>query len=219
MANKTKQLFIPKTGRPTGFSREKAIISAMNLFWRKGFLGVSAKDLAESMAIQRSSFYNSFGSKEAVFTESLNLYTQLTPDTALKAIKSGEPVMPVVIQMLRKLCRIRAEDSETRGCLVCNSIAELQDIGEKNGDILKETIEQKTALVQKLLLQAAAQQEIKLNVDVENAARTFITFLIGLNMLAKVIPDEAKLWAICEHFLSGFNIADDTLINVSQKCQ
>lgn len=215
MTNKTKPLQTTKTGRPTGFSREEAIISAMNLFWRKGFLGVSAKDLAESMAIQRSSFYNSFGSKEAVFTESLHLYTQLTPDIALKAIKPGEPVMPVVVQMLRNLCRIRAEDSETRGCLVCNSIAELQDIGDQNGIILKEAIEQKTALVQKLLLQAADQQEIDPNVNAESAARTFITFLIGLNILAKVIQDEAQLWATCEHFLSGFNIADDALIKGS----
>lgn len=195
-----------KIGRPTEFSRESAIEAAMNLFWQKGYQGVSAKDLADSMSIQRSSFYNSFGSKEALFTEALALYGSLSPDIVLTQIKPGEPVMPVIEQLLKKLCHIRANDPDARGCLVCNSIAELEELGEHNETLITRALENKIALIQRLLNQAAEQQEIDLGEHAEQAGKSFIAFLLGLNLLSKIIKDEKQLWSICEQFLSGFKI-------------
>ncbi len=200
-----------KSGRPAGFSRQAAIQSAMQLFWRKGYPAVTAKDLAESMAIQRSSFYNSFGSKEAVFGEVLEYYARQAPDAELDKIAAGKPVVPVLVELLRAVCRIRAEEEDARGCLVCNSLAELNGIDETNARWLKKGVERKTALVARLLRQAIAQQEIAGTIDPDTAARAFIAFLIGLNLLAKVVRDEQRLWTGCEHFLSGYGISGSLL--------
>ncbi|MGR9117394.1 MAG: TetR/AcrR family transcriptional regulator [Gammaproteobacteria bacterium] len=202
-----------KTGRPAGFSRSEAINLAMNLFWQKGFQGVSAKDLAESMAIQRSSFYNSFGSKEAVFTEVLERYASISPDAMLNAIKPDAPVLPSLVQMLRELCRIRANDRAAKGCLVCNSLADLGVFDQKNAGLLEQSVVQRTKLLERLLSQSAEQREICLRVEVETAAHSFIVFLIGLNILSKVVRDETQLWATCKHFLKGFGIPDSILEN------
>ena len=92
-------------GRPAAFSRDDAIEGAMNLFWRDGYAGVSASDLAAAMHIQRSSFYNSFGSREAVFLEALEQYSKNAPDKIIDRLRPGDPVLPAIAALFRELCR------------------------------------------------------------------------------------------------------------------
>ena len=90
------------------FSRDRAIDQAMQLFWRDGYQAVTTTDLADAMAIQRSSFYNSFGTKEAVFTEAVETYARQAPDAILDNVRPGDPVIQTLIKALRALCRARA---------------------------------------------------------------------------------------------------------------
>ncbi len=200
-----------KTGRPLGFVREEAVEAAMNLFWRKGFLAVSAKDLADAMGIQRSSFYNSFGSRENAFIEALKLYATQTPDAPLGKLKPGQPVVPVLVSVMRNVCHIRAADTEARGCLVCNSIAELVGVEDSVGPMLEDAVKAQVAVLERLLRQAAQQGEIELLTDEGAAARTFVAFLVGINTVSKVIRDEEQLWDMCREFLLGLGIPKPAL--------
>ena len=96
-----------KSGRPIGFARRDAVETAMNLVWKKGFLSVSVKELAEAMSIRRSSFYNTFGGREELFREVLAMYGTRTADAPLDHVRPGEPVVPVIVSVMRDLCRAR----------------------------------------------------------------------------------------------------------------
>lgn len=198
-------------GRPASFSRDDALRRAIDLFWRKGYLGVTARDLAAAMQIQRSSFYNSFGDKAAVFSEALAQYTSETPDAALEAIEPGEPVIPVIVSVLRELCRARAADNDSRGCLVCNSVAELVGVDERFGPVLARAIERRTALMMRLFRQAAEQQEFEPSTDIDAIAKSFVSFMLGVNLVSKAIRSEHELWAICRTFLLGIGVRDGAL--------
>jgi TetR/AcrR family transcriptional repressor of nem operon len=200
-----------KSGRPMGFVREQAIDAAMHLFWKQGFLSISAKDLADAMSIQRSSFYNSFGSREAVFIEALQHYTAQAPDAPLDKFPPGQPVVPVLVTVLRRICRVRSADVEARGCLVCNAIAELVGVDQVIGPLLEDAVKHRTVVFRSLLSQAVRQGEIGPLADEEAAAAGFTAFLIGLNTLSKVVRDEKQLWAICRQFLRGLGIAEELL--------
>src|ERR1700761_5658531 len=63
-------------GRPTVFDRGKALHEAMKLFWERGYEGTSFDDLIAAMGISASSFYNSFGSKEALYCEATQSYLE-----------------------------------------------------------------------------------------------------------------------------------------------
>jgi len=61
-------------GRPRAFDAEKALESAMLVFWRKGYLGTSLSDLTDAMAINRPSLYAAFGNKKSLFRKVLARY-------------------------------------------------------------------------------------------------------------------------------------------------
>jgi AcrR family transcriptional regulator len=63
-------------GRPAVFDRGAALLAAMNLFWERGYEGTSFDDLIAAMGISASSFYNSFGSKEALYCEATRSYLE-----------------------------------------------------------------------------------------------------------------------------------------------
>jgi AcrR family transcriptional regulator len=63
-------------GRPAVFDRGAALNAAMKLFWERGYEGTSFDDLIAAMGISASSFYNSFGSKEALYCEATRSYLE-----------------------------------------------------------------------------------------------------------------------------------------------
>src|SRR6202166_112283 len=63
-------------GRPAAFDRAVALQAAMKLFWERGYEGTSFDELIAAMGVSASSFYNSFGSKEALYCETTRSYLQ-----------------------------------------------------------------------------------------------------------------------------------------------
>src|SRR6201987_1269290 len=63
-------------GRPAVFNRALALQAAIKLFWERGYEGTSFDDLIAAMGISASSFYNSFGSKEALYCEATRTYLE-----------------------------------------------------------------------------------------------------------------------------------------------
>ena len=63
-------------GRPVVFDRGDALNRAMKLFWERGYEGTSFDELIAAMGISASSFYNSFGSKEALYCEATRAYLE-----------------------------------------------------------------------------------------------------------------------------------------------
>jgi AcrR family transcriptional regulator len=65
---------ITAPGRPRTFDVDKALHRAMQVFWRKGYIGASLSDLTKAMRINRPSLYAAFGNKEKLFRKVLDLY-------------------------------------------------------------------------------------------------------------------------------------------------
>ena len=61
-------------GRPTSFNRDEAIETVMQEMWRNGYEANTVKALSERLGITRSSYYNAFGSREALFKLALEKY-------------------------------------------------------------------------------------------------------------------------------------------------
>lgn len=63
-------------GRPRAFDKKQALQAATHLFQEHGYSGVSLDELAREMGIKRSSLNNTFGSKSALYLQTLALYEE-----------------------------------------------------------------------------------------------------------------------------------------------
>jgi len=193
-------------GRPLSFDRAAAVETVMNEIWRRGYEACSAKALAEALGITRSSFYNTFESREALFEEVLALYVSRAPDHGLSEIREGDPVLPRISGMFREISRVRAEDNDAKGCLAVNAIAELVGVDETLGPYMEEMIMGSIDRFERLVRQAAAQGEIPSTKNARGKALALQNLLVGLNVLSKVIRSEKELWAVAKEALEGLGL-------------
>jgi AcrR family transcriptional regulator len=63
-------------GRPWSFDRDQAVETAMRLFWRSGYEGVSIGDLTKAIGIAPPSLYSAFGSKAGLYREAIDRYEE-----------------------------------------------------------------------------------------------------------------------------------------------
>src|SRR5690554_5135756 len=86
----SRRVTMAKRGRPAIFDRDEAIDSALELFWERGYEGVTLEDLQKAMGgITPPSFYHAFGSKEALFKEVVERYLATVGARQLDALQEA----------------------------------------------------------------------------------------------------------------------------------
>ncbi len=81
--------------RTKEFDPEAALQTALELFWRRGFVATSTADLVEHLGIGRASIYATFGNKHELYLKALQRYQEQLPDL-LRELSQPGPVLPAV---------------------------------------------------------------------------------------------------------------------------
>jgi AcrR family transcriptional regulator len=130
-------------GRPREFDIEKALDTAGELFWRKGYEGTSLSDLTGAIGITPPSFYFAFKSKEALFKLIVDRYQcgqQL--DFFAEALSQATP-LAVAERVLYGLADSYTSKQHPPGCLVLN--CSLPCSGETEDSVRHELAELRKA--------------------------------------------------------------------------
>ena len=191
--------------RPRKFDRDEALDIITETIRTGGYETASVKALSERLGISRSSFYNAFGSREALFAEVVARYAQTAPDAELYGEITG-PVLPVLHRVMRKICHVRTTDESGRGCIIVNSISELCPAPDGPGAMLNDMAIGSTERIVELLSMARRQGEVDDGVDVCVLALAVQNVMIGLNVLSKVHRNEEKLWRLTVVTLRGLGL-------------
>ena len=77
-------------GRPRSFDETGALEKATQVFWSKGYDGVTIDDLVAGMGVGRPSLYAVFGDKRAIFLRVLRAYAERKGALAAKALLSPQ---------------------------------------------------------------------------------------------------------------------------------
>jgi TetR/AcrR family transcriptional regulator, transcriptional repressor for nem operon len=192
--------------RPAKFDRKEAVEYAMNAFWRDGYEANSVKALSEELGITRSSFYNAFGSREALFNEAFALYLSDSPDKALKDATPERSVKTLFTQTFMAICKVRAADEEARGCLAVNGVAELCNTHPTLGPKLRAAMLANIARIETILEWGVASGELDTQIDTRAMALSVKNLIVGLNMMSKLIVSEDELWRIASTTLRALGL-------------
>lgn len=111
-----------RRGGPRSFNRDEAIETAMRLFWRHGYEGVSVSDLTSAIGIAPPSLYAAFGSKAGLYREALDRYQALPG--ALDGLAQAETLDEAVSGLLRAGIRAATGSPGERGCMVSGGMVQ-----------------------------------------------------------------------------------------------
>ncbi|MDZ7643979.1 MAG: TetR/AcrR family transcriptional regulator [Woeseiaceae bacterium] len=172
-------------GRPLEFDRDTALEAAMQLFWSRGYEATSLQDLLGSMGIARSSFYQSFGSKQEVFLLAVERYRDCLVDALRQSLAVADSGIAFIEDTLKSVAADAGGADGPRGCLVFNSAAEF---GQKNPDVagrVAASIDAFTRVFADAISRAQQEGDVPPERDPVLMARYIVCTMSGLRTLAK----------------------------------
>src|SRR6185437_1637331 len=92
---------IKPRGRPRSFDEKGALEKAVQVFWSKGYDGVTIDDLVAGMGVGRPSLYAVFGDKRTIFLRALRAYAEAKGARAAKALFSPPALRDSLAGFLR----------------------------------------------------------------------------------------------------------------------
>ena len=105
-------------GRPRTFDRDTALRQALDVFWERGYEGTSLSDLTQAMGIASASIYACFGSKEALFRETVGLYGAISGVRPRLALSEHPTARAAIHAMLRATADEVTRPDDPHGCLL-----------------------------------------------------------------------------------------------------
>src|SRR5579884_1529606 len=134
-------------GRPRSFDETGALEKATQVFWSKGYDGVTIDDLVVGMGVGRPSLYAVFKDKRKIFLRVLKAYAERKGASAAKALLSPQSLRDSIAGFLRYAVESATGKGSARGCLIV-CVAPLID-DEEVRQFLKEAVAGGVALVER----------------------------------------------------------------------
>jgi AcrR family transcriptional regulator len=192
-------------GRRKGYDRESVLIAARDLFWERGYEATSIAHLEERTGLNRSSLYQEFGSKQALFEVALECYADRVISGLLARLRAdGEPGAGSVVELFRHLAQIFRCDGvvSSRGCLMVNSAAELAARNEGVRDAAAAYRDRLRADFGAALGRAARAGEINPAL-VDGRAHLLASTLMGIWLTVRIDPLDAA--DLCDTIAADVN--------------
>ena len=108
-------------GRPRSFDERQALEKATQVFWSKGYDGVTIDDLVAGMGVGRPSLYAVFGDKRTIFLRVLRAYAEAKGALAAKALLAPQSLRDLLARFLKHAVESATEKGSARGVFSCAS--------------------------------------------------------------------------------------------------
>ncbi len=189
------------SGRPRQFESETALKRAMQVFWRKGYLGASLSDLTEAMGINRPSLYSAFGNKEKLFRKVLEVYFKGPSAYAHESIQ--KPTARAVAEhLLYGAINMLTGPNSPSTCLWVRCAMSSGD-----GQLQKEFALQRAeghTLLKKRFQRAIEEGDLPPKTDTNELAHLLLTVNYGLTVQASTGATRKDLERVADAFMRNW---------------
>ncbi len=176
--------------RPKQFNNETALYEAMRIFWTKGYDGTSLPDLLLGMNVSRSSLYNSYQDKQALFHQTLTYYQQTIGASKREALTGAPSAKEGIRQYFNRVIEIALSEELPGGCFFTNVATSLETADEHTRDRINESLKSLENLFYEVLLRGQQTGEIDPNTDIRKQASLLLGLSQGINVLSRVYKEQ-----------------------------
>lgn len=188
---------MPKTET---FIREEVLERVVKVFWDKGYNGASMQDIVDASGLNRSSLYNSFGDKHALFMTALKHYQEQHHKHTVSRLKSGQSPRKIIKSILES-GTIEPNEDNRKGCLFVNCTPQSTQSDEVK-DFLTDNMKVMVSFLTELVREGQRLQEFSKSFDPKTLALYFFSALQGLKTTSLLIENQEDIEEVIETILS-----------------
>jgi TetR/AcrR family transcriptional repressor of nem operon len=181
------------------FNREYAVRQAMDVFWEKGYNGTSMQDLVDATGLNRSSIYNSFGSKIKLYRTTLQFYQKESGGLFQKALLNAKDPLEAIRLIFESFLPQMLSKEGDRGCYAMNCKSEMSN---RDGDVRKwllATQENTLNIFTELIKEGQEQEVINTKEDSTTYAYFIFNAFQGFRMTGILVKDRKVLETIIKN--------------------
>jgi len=171
-------------GRPRAFDVDEALDRAIEVFRERGYEATSMAELEHVTGLNKSSLYNTFGSKEELFAQTLQRYSQKRFALIAGVLADGQDGLDDLHRALDAQHAESRSDWGIQGCLAITAMTELGSREACTGDIGSEYRQELGAMVRLPLDRAVAKGEMR-SEQVPHAVALLVSLTFGLGVLMR----------------------------------
>lgn len=156
----------------------------MHLFWEKGYDATYISDLIETMGISRSTLYDSFGDKDALFKlvlEQYKNYGSQKRNLLFTGINTKAALTSFFYQHIEKCY----SDEIPKGCIITNSSLLIGQIDPAIEEILINDFNELEKVFKQVIEEGKKKGEISQEADTELVSYSLLSLNHSLNVMSK----------------------------------
>ncbi|SHN31751.1 TetR/AcrR family transcriptional regulator [Mucilaginibacter sp. OK098] len=177
--------------RTKDFDENEVLNKAIAIFWHKGYNGTSMQDLVDGLGISRSSLYDTYGDKHALFIKALESYQAAGSAKVCAITDTAGSARETIKKLLELIAGELLDDQKHKGCFMVNAEVE---IGPHDPEVSKMVCESDQHMEDALYLVIKKGQEsgeIANKQDARALARFTFNTVKGIRVTAKSITDKS----------------------------
>jgi TetR/AcrR family transcriptional repressor of nem operon len=177
--------------RSKDFDEAEVLSKAVCIFWHKGYNGTSMQDLVDGLGISRSSLYDTFGDKHALYIKALDSYQQTGGSQMCDIINNTASAKEAIKKLLELTMRDLLNDEQRKGCFMVNAEIELASLDAEVKNLICRNEQQFEGAVLRAIKKGQDSGEIRNTQDPLALARFIINAVRGMQVSAKATADKA----------------------------
>ena len=189
--------------RTANFDRQVALDKAVELFWLRGYYASSMKHIEAALDMRPGSLYATFGSKNGLFTEALDVYATRTGDDFDQIVYSAPTIVDGLQQYIRSL--VAPCDNHAPAPQACMLVKTLLEINTEDAALRAKVDAMLAVIEQKLceaLQQACIQGELRADVECPRLARLLQVQIMGVRAFAERRVPSDQMAALADDMVS-----------------
>ncbi|TDX28362.1 TetR family transcriptional regulator [Modicisalibacter xianhensis] len=192
-------------GRPLSFNPDEAVHAAMQLFWAKGYAGTSLQDLLQAMGLSKSSFYQAFDSKQALFARCFDCYCRWRSARMRASLNQSSSAWEFIENVFWAVANGAESELERRGCLLMNTASEF---GQRDR-VVVELVSSGMVCFEAVFIEAVQQAQTEGSIACDRDPHAIASFLVssmsGLRTMVKAGMRHSQLSNIVKNILYSLN--------------
>ncbi len=181
----SRKFHVMTLGRPIEFDPTIALDVAMHEFWHKGYAATSLLDLLSCMQLSKSSFYQTFSSKENLFQQCIKHYRKQMLKKLEDDLNNASSGFTFIQETFLSIADETQNKIARKGCLVINTAHEFGQRDIEIAKLVKDSVDNFNKIFLHAIKIAQLKNEIPKTKDAKVLAHFLVSNMSGLKSMVK----------------------------------